>query len=203
LPSLERAPESSIVLTASDVAELGEGRAIVFDAVLGEARARAIAGALFARSGELRPAAVGSGSERKVEPAVRGDSIAWLEREADGPLADLWRLLDGLRAELAQRAWLTLDDCEVQLARYLPGASYSRHLDAFAHGGRRRVSVLYYLNTWTAGDGGELRVHEPEGPREIAPELDRLVLFLSERVEHEVRDTRTTRSAVTAWMLGP
>jgi SM-20-related protein len=63
--------------------------------------------------------------------------------------------------------------------------------------------VIYYLNDWRTGDGGELCVHETDGTRRIAPELDRLVLFLSEKVEHEVADTRSTRLAVTAWMLGP
>ena len=37
----------------------------------------------------------------------------------------------------------------------------------------------------------------------VDPELDRLIVFLSERVEHEVLPARTPRRAVTAWFRGP
>ncbi len=200
LPSLERPPEASIALTAGDVAELEDGRALVFDGLLGEARARAIAAELAAR-----PDASGAGGagEGDVDPRIRGDSTTSLERETDGPLADLWRVFDGLRAELEQRASLTLDDaCEIELARYLPGRTNARHLDTSGDGARRRVSLLYYLNDWQLGDGGELCVHESGGARNIDPELDRLVLFLSDRVEHEVLPVVAPRSAVVAWFLG-
>jgi SM-20-related protein len=36
-------------------------------------------------------------------------------------------------------------------------------------------------------------------PVDVEPILDRLLVFLSERVEHEVLPTRVPRRAVTAW----
>ncbi len=201
--SLERAAERAVTLTPSDVRELGDGRALTFDAVLGEERARSIALELAAPSAALRPAGIGQGASRSVDPEIRGDSTAWLERAATGPLVDLWHLFDGLRTELALRAWLPAESEEVQLALYATGTAYKRHRDAFARESRRRATAIYYLNDWQPEDGGELRLFEPSGPRTIPPLLDRLVLFLSDRMEHEVLPTRVPRLAVTCWFLGP
>ena len=87
------------------------------------------------------------------------------------------------------------------------GASaYRPHRDAFPAppGARpnRRVTAIYYANPgWRADDGGPLRLHPSSdaGPVDVAPVLDRLLVFLSERVEHEVLPTRVARRAVTAW----
>jgi len=43
----------------------------------------------------------------------------------------------------------------------------------------------------------------PDGPRDIEPVGGRLVVFLSDRVEHEVLPTSATRRAATAWFRGP
>ncbi|HLE44005.1 MAG TPA: 2OG-Fe(II) oxygenase [Methylomirabilota bacterium] len=47
-----------------------------------------------------------------------------------------------------------------------------------------------------------MRLHLPEGPLDVAPVLDRLVVFLSERLDHEVLPTLAPRRAVTAWFYG-
>jgi len=39
-------------------------------------------------------------------------------------------------------------------------------------------------------------------PLDVAPVLDRLVVFLSERLDHEVLPTFAPRLAVTAWFYG-
>ena len=39
----------------------------------------------------------------------------------------------------------------------------------------------------------------PDGPVDVEPVLDRLLVFQSERVEHEVLPARAPRWAVTAW----
>jgi SM-20-related protein len=94
---------------------------------------------------------------------------------------------------------------EVQIARYPGGgAAYDRHRDAFAAppGARpgRRVTAIYYANpAWTPEAGGLLRLHGNAGPVDVAPILDRLLVFLSERVEHEVLPAHAPRCAVTAW----
>jgi hypothetical protein len=62
------------------------------------------------------------------------------------------------------------------------------------------VTAIYYANpVWCPEDGGALRLHGDEGPIDVAPILDRLLVFLSERVEHEVLPAVTPRRAVTAW----
>jgi SM-20-related protein len=75
------------------------------------------------------------------------------------------------------------------------------------------VTAIYYVNPgWRPEDGGALRLHAQgtDGADatdaatsaeavDLAPLLDRLIVFLSERVEHEVLPTKSTRWAVTAW----
>jgi SM-20-related protein len=72
------------------------------------------------------------------------------------------------------------------------------------------VTAIYYANPgWRAEDGGALRLYvdgadgaaasTDVAPVDVAPLLDRLLVFLSERVEHEVLPTRAPRWAVTAW----
>lgn len=64
----------------------------------------------------------------------------------------------------------------------------------------RQITALYYLNPdWEASMGGQLRVHldSDNGVRnmdngagrtwDVKPLLDRLVLFRSDLVDHEVR----------------
>jgi SM-20-related protein len=121
----------------------------------------------------------------------------------------LWALFRALRDSLNRGAYLGLDRMEVQVARYPGGgAVYARHRDAFpappAGRPNRRVTAIYYANpAWEPDDGGVLRLHGADGPVDVAPVLDRLLVFLSERVEHEVLPARAPRCAVTAWFRPP
>src|SRR5262249_34925648 len=133
----------------------------------------------------LRAAAVG----RERHAGVRGDDIAWLDDDGR---------FEALRLALNREAWLGLDRFELQAARYQAGAAYPRHRDAFRGGPSRRITAIWYLNSEWSG-GGELRLHLPEGPLDLAPLFDRLVVFLSEELEHEVLPATAERWAVTAW----
>ena len=160
----------------------------------------------LASRGRLHPAGVSRGASHRVDDAVRGDAIAWIEAE-DAPLdlAPLTAAFVSLRDDLNRAAYLGLDRIEIQVARYPGGgARYDRHRDAFwtPPGSRpnRRVTAIYYANPgWRPEDGGVLRLHLDGGPHDVAPLLDRLLVFLSERVEHEVLPARVPRRAVTAW----
>ena len=90
------------------------------------------------------------------------------------------------------------------MARYTDdGARYVRHRDAFPGQGNRRLTAICYLNPdWRPEHGGMLRLHLDTGPLDVEPTLDRLVVFLSERVEHEVLPSRALRLAATAWFHG-
>jgi SM-20-related protein len=140
-----------------------------------------------------------------VDPGTRGDQIAWLDPAGAPPaLAGLCAAFGELRDGLNRSAYLGLDRFEVQVAHYPgDGAAYQRHRDAFPGQANRRLSAIYYPNpAWQPEHGGCLQLHLPGGSVDVAPVLDRLVVFLSERVEHEVRPARAPRWAVTAWFYG-
>ena len=107
------------------------------------------------------------------------------------------------------------------------GARYVRHLDTKAHlnvgdhGGSastRIVTAVLYLNPeWRQEHGGQLRVYlpavspvtgtTPPGSTgfhwDVAPKGGRLLVFRSDRVEHEVLPSfGVPRYAVTMWMYG-
>jgi SM-20-related protein len=173
------------------------------DRVLGESEALALrrsAESLHAADA-FRAAGIGRGSERRAELATRSDATAWLWPDSPG-FAPLFGLFEALRVGLNRAVYLGLERYEVQLARYAEGARYQRHQDAFAGPASRRVTAIYYLNPdWIPAHGGELRLYVSP-PVELAPVADRLVVFLSDRVEHEVLPTRATRFAATAWYYG-
>lgn len=102
--------------------------------------------------------------------------------------------------EVNEGAWLGLTRFDVQLAHYASGGSgYAPHLDAPRGRPGRRLTAVSFLNpAWQASDGGRLKLHlEPHV--EIDPRLGHLVVFLSERVTHEVLPTFAARFAATAW----
>ena len=123
------------------------------------------------------------------------------------------------------------DMTSVQLARY-PGDSqsnYPRHcdsgakckreeeIDASIDGNGRLFTFIYYLtpDDWDAElDGGALRVFYSEGNQkssgkkspdyfDVTPFSDRMVIFRSDHVEHEVMPSlRRERVALTIWLYG-
>jgi SM-20-related protein len=80
------------------------------------------------------------------------------------------------------------------------GTGYVRHRDAFSGSINRKITAICYLNPgWPADAGGALRLFLPDGPVDVLPELDRLVVFFSEEIEHEVAPTSEDRWALTTW----
>jgi SM-20-related protein len=195
------------MLVAPDVRALAEPGVLVRDGWLGQTAASAVLGEVEAvvRAGVLRPAGLSRGAHHRVDPETRGDAIGWLAPETAGPaLARLLAAFDALREALNREAFLGLARTDIQLARYPGGgAGYRRHRDAFPGRSNRRVTALYYLNpAWQPAHGGLLRCHLDGGPLDVEPVADRLVCFLSERVEHEVLPAFAPRLAVTAWFYG-
>jgi SM-20-related protein len=93
-----------------------------------------------------------------------------------------------------------LFDLELHYARYPPGGSYARHIDQLHGRNERAVSFVLYLNdAWKPGHGGELRIFNPEGIRDIEPIAGRLVCFLTAGREHAVLPTRQVRLSITGW----
>ncbi len=185
--------------TDAELTALGETGAFVRDGLFGELAAQLRSAALAeVEAASLRPAGVSRGALR--EESVRGDFIRWVGPD-DGPV---WAAAHARFAELSeqlnQAAYLGLRRFDLQLAHYPPGARYVRHRDAFVGGPNRRLTAILYLNAgWRPEHGGALRLHLDAGVQDVAPELDRAVIFLSDRVEHEVLPTFAPRLALTAW----
>jgi SM-20-related protein len=151
-------------------------------------------------AGDFRPAAVGSGTRRRVRPDLRGDDILWLSSPGCPAEQDLLRRLEGLRRALNRELALGLFEFECHYAAYPPGAAYARHLDRFVTDATRTVSCIVYLNPgWAEADGGALRLHVGDEPVDVLPEGGTLVAFLSERFWHEVLPATRLRLSLTGW----
>jgi len=192
-------------LTDVEIFQLGDRGYFVRDTFLGKDAALEVRAAVeaLAAEGRFHPAGLSRGAAHHRDASWRGDEILWVAPETP-PLKGLLEAFSALRDEINQGAYLGLDRFEVQASRYPgSGARYARHRDAFPGPGNRRLTALCYLNPgWTPEQGGALRLYLDDGELDIAPTLDRLVVFLSERVEHEVLPTFALRFATTAWYYG-
>ena len=77
----------------------------------------------------------------------------------------------------------------------------ARHKDASPLQPSRKLTMLYYVNPgWTEAAGGTLRLYPPgREPTDVAPILDRLLVFLAD-VEHEVLPAVAPRFTLTVWV---
>jgi SM-20-related protein len=181
-------------LSAAEIEQLGERGWFVRDGFLSDDETRAAREELMAL--ELRPAGMVRGHH---DTAQRGDHITWLDIATAPPaLQTVCARLEDLRRALGREAWLPTTRAEIQAAHYPGGgARYVRHRDALAHDNQRRITIIVYLNPhWTTADGGQLRLGDGT---DIEPVAGRLIVFLSERVEHEVLPAHAPRFAITAW----
>lgn len=184
------------ILGAREVEMLGEDGYFVRDGFLGEALAKAVR--REAATVPLRRAGVRR--EHTLDDSVRNDEIAWLAPEnTAGALREAVEGFTALMHEVNEAAWLGLRRFDLQLARYQAGGKYARHLDAFPGQDNRRLTAIVYLNeAWAPEHGGHLRVFGKE-PVLVEPRLDRLVVFRSELIEHEVTEAHAERWALAAW----
>lgn len=198
--------DTTLELTDAEVEALGRQGYFVRPALLGPARAREVARAARERAGALVPAGIRRGADHTVDARVRGDRIGWVTEQDAGALGALWRAFAELGQALNRGAYLGLGRFDLQLALYPgEGTFYARHRDAFPGQSNRRATAIWYANEgWAPEHGGRLRLF-PEGaaPVEVDPALDTLVVFLAERLEHEVLPAHAPRLALTAWYYGP
>jgi SM-20-related protein len=197
---------------------LWEGRAnalagpgyVVIDGFLGAGHARAARSELSGRydRGAFRPARVGRGPGARLDSTTRSDQILWFTGGGGADSAAVvppgvalyLRAIDGVRLELNRLCYLGLREIECHGARYGAGDGYVAHVDAFAGTSDRAMSFAYFLNpAWCPADGGRLVVHA-KPPEAVEPRLDRLVLFRSADVLHEVEACHATRWSLTGWM---
>ena len=80
---------------------------------------------------------------------------------------------------------------------------YLAHYDNPNRNGRVLTCILYLNPDWEEACGGALRLYCGGRAVEIAPLLDRLVVFWSDtRCPHEVLPAHATRYAITVWYYG-
>lgn len=152
-------------------------------------------------SGSFTPANIGQGSNKTIDTEIRRDAILWLEDHETGAVSEFLNWLTELRLALNQALFLSLVETELHFAVYPQGGFYRKHIDNFRGRSARLITVILYLNqTWQPQEGGELRLYLDDQTLDIAPEPGKLVLFLSERFEHEVLPTRQERLSLTGWL---
>jgi SM-20-related protein len=202
---LEQTPAVGLALEHDAIVALGEGRALVLDAMLGVEVAHELRSAALdlLAAGQLRPAGIGRGAAVRLE--TRGDFIKWIDPDQPPPsFAPVVALCSGLMQALNEAAYLGAQTLELQLAVYAPGFGYARHRDSLVGTDQRRATVIYYANDWQPGDGGELELVEEGGVRIVEPIADRVVVFRSDVVEHAVLPVaRGPRVALSGWLRRP
>ena len=176
-------------------------------------------------SGKFNIARIGQDATNTLNTEIRVAETCFLgaAKLADVPSVsrrELYKVLDAVRADLAAANDQPLDEhlTELLYAYYPRGGFYKRHRDAITGSASvlRKYSLLLYLNQdWvTSRDKGELRMHfdsggdvlpEGEDPnyRDVEPLGGTLVLFESDAIPHEVRDTEKERLAVVGWYNRP
>ncbi|WP_298610453.1 2OG-Fe(II) oxygenase [uncultured Thiothrix sp.] len=152
-------------------------------------------------AGKFKQASVGQGNSKTIQTEIRRDAVLWLDDHEAGVAGEFLAWLAELRTELNQALFLSLVEAELHFALYPEGGFYRKHIDNFRGSSARLVTVILYLNQdWQPEQGGQLRIYLGNEVREIAPQAGILVLFLSERFEHEVLPTEAERLSLTGWL---
>lgn len=198
---------------------------VVIDGLLGDEASRAMRLELqqLQDAGAFRAARVGQGASRQRADDIRSDQICWFKVDATGDASTnttdtndddddtdgvapgpavrrYLEALDVIRAGIARTCFLSLSHIELHAACYEPGTRYGAHVDTFKDDRRRVISLCSYLNDdWQPEHGGCLRLHT-DPPRDIEPRADRLVIFQSHTMLHEVLPVHHRRFSVTGWM---
>jgi SM-20-related protein len=207
----------------ADAEGLAHDGFVVLDGFLGDDDARAVRVELEALldRGAFREARIGHGPSRQRAEGIRSERICWFnvdrtdvvvadhDRDAGddddgvmpGPAVRRYlAALDVVRMAIARSCFPSLGHIELHAVCYEPGARYGAHLDTFRDDTRRVISVCDYLNeAWHDDDGGFLRLHT-QPTRDLAPRFDRLVIFRSGTMLHEVLTVRRRRLSMTGWM---
>jgi SM-20-related protein len=150
--------------------------------------------------GDFGAARVGADERLQRREEVRGDRTCWLVEPLFAEERALLADLELLRLDFNRKEVLGLFDLELHYAWYPPGTGYARHVDQLQGRDQRVVSLILYLNdAWRREAGGELRIFDTDGFRDIEPIAGRLVCFLTAGREHAVLSTRQGRLSIAGW----
>lgn len=156
---------------------------------------------------QLEPAGIGSLTTFQINENIRTDEIVWLDRnECSDQIAQYFKFIqEELIPLLNRNLFLSIKDFEFMLAYYPKGGFYKKHLDQFKDRNNRMLSMVIYMNDdWQKGDGGELEIFPVDGTEEtviVEPIGNRLVMFNSATVWHQVLPANKGRKSITGWLL--
>lgn len=151
---------------------------------------------------EFDLAGIGAGKDFQLETRVRSNQVLWWDPHNLLPFqAKFCLVLDRLMEQLNRELFLGLQTYETHFGGYAPGTFYKKHEDSFRNRNNRRISLTFYLNRdWQAQDGGQLVLYLKDSATvSILPEWNRLVMFVSEGMPHEVLPTQRTRFLIANW----
>ena len=133
---------------------------------------------------------------------IRGDQIDWWHPDQVTVAQQAYlRRLEELRELLNRHLYLSLITQEAHYALYPPQTCYQRHLDRFQDAPERTVSTVFYLNLdWHAEEGGQLCLHLAERLQDLLLSRNRLVLFRSVDIQHEVLLATRERLSIICWL---
>ncbi len=151
----------------------------------------------------FKKAGIGKNTDKQINESIRGDYIQWIDKETAAPEIKVYlNRLGEMISHINQSLFLSLKDAEVHMTVYPEGTFYKRHLDQFKKDDHRKLSVICYLNEgWQENHGGQLRMHLPDGEKDVLPIAGRLVCFRSDQIEHEVLPGTRERMSLTGWIL--
>ena len=151
---------------------------------------------------DLEKAGIGALGNYTIDKKIRGDYVYWLNENRDVELDKLFNQLNEMVSKLKRYCFLSISDVECHLAYYPEGSFYKKHVDQFKERNNRIISFALYLNEdWKDEDEGQLVIYKDEESYKINPIKNRIVLFKSAGLEHEVLLTNSPRYSVTGWML--
>ncbi|MGS2725798.1 2OG-Fe(II) oxygenase [Psychroserpens sp. BH13MA-6] len=155
----------------------------------------------------FKKAAIGNHLNETVEKSIRGDKILWIdEQQANTTECLFFEQINHFVQYLNRTCFMGIMYKEFHYALYPTGTFYKRHIDTFMNDDRRKLSFVCYLNDedWQPENGGELVLYlNDDGieiPKTIYPFPGRVVIFESQRIEHEVKPVRTERLSITGWL---
>ena len=155
----------------------------------------------------FKKAAIGNRTNEVIARSVRGDFILWINEAQAGPAEKTYfKKINSLVEYLNRTCFMGILHKEFHYAVYPEGTFYKRHLDTFQNDGRRKLSMVCYLNNedWKPENGGELAIYTQKDGKEnqinIFPFPGRVVIFESQELEHEVKPVKVPRLSITGWL---
>ena len=155
----------------------------------------------------FKKAAIGNRTNEVIAKSIRGDFILWINEAEAGEAENIYfNKINSLVNYLNRTCFMGILHKEFHYAVYPEGTFYKRHLDTFQNDGRRKLSMVCYLNNedWRPENGGELAIYTQENGEEeqidIFPLAGRVVIFESQELEHEVKPVKVPRLSITGWL---